>query len=74
MIAKNFQSNVTISVFASIYIHEITSSGSFSQSAHKGGVAYWPLLPSHLCQTLISQSRVWQIGENSNFYHPNPGL
>ena len=41
MFAKNFQSNITICVFASVSIHEITSSGSFSQSAHEGGLAYW---------------------------------
>ena len=44
MFAKNFQSNITICVFASVSIHEITSSGSFSQSAHEGGLAYWAIV------------------------------
>ena len=43
MLAKNFQSNITISVIASVSIHEITSSGSFSKSAHEGRLAYLEL-------------------------------
>ena len=44
MFAKNFQSNIAKCVFACVFIHEITSSGSFFQSAHEGGLAYWRLL------------------------------
>ena len=63
MFAKNFQSNITICVFASVSIHEITSSGSFSQSAHEGGLAYCSRCLSLLLPTVGPTEQLQTLSE-----------